>query len=223
MNPNKPSKEVLENDLKSGLSIATIAKKYDGSIQSIHDWIRNYGLKGKCADGRKRGSKSTQEEPTPLSGRSRAPMTSGVAVADQVEHPVIHHAPPAEEMVQESPTLAEIEQFHTDNEVQALPGVEFDKTFNIITDDPKDSFTDLVSDCAEDGKTKDFAAAADKPEISPAPLETIDEIWLNVHDDLATLERLYVAQAKKSFRERLADLVIVVAGHRDGKSQEVQT
>ena len=187
MKSKKPSKEILEKDLRAGLPIAVIAKKHEGSVQSVHNWIKSYGLAG--IQGVKKPKVEEIAQNTPL----------------------------VEEMVQGSPTLAEIEQFHTDNEVQALPRVEFSKTFNIIMDDPEDSFRDLVdkgaSDCAEDGKTKDFAAP-------PAPLETVDDIWLNVHDELATLERLYVAQAKKSFRERLADMVIAVAGHGDNKPQE---
>lgn len=48
-----------------------------------------------------------------------------------------------------------------------------------------------------------------------APRETFDEIWQDVDSDLATLERLYIAdakvraesEAKKSFRERLREML----------------
>jgi len=148
----KPSKEILESALRAGLTILIIAKNYDSSCASVRNWIKSYGLAGI------QGVKKPDQESTPLSGRSRNPMTSGVAVADHGEHPVIHHAPPvadivqeppllseidiviakdrkfyddlktgyAEEIVQHSPTLAEIEQFHTGNPVQELPKVEMD-------------------------------------------------------------------------------------------------
>ena len=208
VNCKRPSKEALEKLLRLGMSAPEIAEKYDSAKITVYNWIKSYGLQGI------KGQKNPVEKPPSVGDDFNI-------VADQARRfKEIFEKPILEDMVQKSPTLAEIEQFHIDNEVQALPKVEFNKTFNIITDNPKDSFADLVSDCAEDGKTKDCAAAADKPGNSPAPLETIDEIWLNVHDDLATLEMLYVAQAKKSFRERLADLVIAVAGHRDNKPQE---
>lgn len=43
---NKPKKGVLEIDLKSGIPIVQIAKKYEASVQTIHNWIKSYGLKG---------------------------------------------------------------------------------------------------------------------------------------------------------------------------------
>lgn len=46
----------------------------------------------------------------------------------------------------------------------------------------------------------------------PAPRETFDEIWQDVRDDLKTLERLYIADAKKSFRERLRGLLTEIVG-----------
>lgn len=96
----KPSKEVLEKDLRSGLPIAQIAKKHEGSVQSVHNWIKAYGLAGI------QGIKKPKEEIPELT----------------IPPEIMNYY--ADTEVQESPTLAEIEQFHTDIEIQELPKVE---------------------------------------------------------------------------------------------------
>lgn len=127
MKSKKPSREVLEKDLEAGMPIANIAKKNDASSQSVKVWIKSYGLS--YLEGIK--PKKETSESKPLSGRSRAPMTSGVAATTQEEPPVIQHSSPVDDMVQPSPTMAEIEQFHTDDPVQELPKVEMDQSINI--------------------------------------------------------------------------------------------
>ena len=59
---------------------------------------------------------------------------------------------------------------------------------------------------------RDDTAATD-----PAQRETFDEVWQDVRSDLATLERLYVARAKKSFRDRLREMLTEITGELDLK------
>jgi len=57
-------------------------------------------------------------------------------------------------------------------------------------------------------------ADSDGPDArTPDLSENFDEIWRDVRDDLVTLDRLYVAGAKKSFRERLQEMLAEVMGH----------
>lgn len=46
MNANKPKKEALDKDLKTGMRMDDIAKKYDCSARTILNWIKGYGLTG---------------------------------------------------------------------------------------------------------------------------------------------------------------------------------
>ena len=200
MKSKKPPKEVLEKDLRAGLRIAVIARKYEGSsVQSVHNWIKAYGLAG------------IQGQKKPISEKQTSAGDDFDIVADQVRRAKeIITKPILEEMVQESPTLAEIEQFHTDAPVQEFSKAKVDEPL-VITED-KD--TEVCGDQGTEIDPVGYAYAVP----AHAPLETVDEIWLNVHDKLVTIERLSVAQARKSFRERLADLVTAVAGHKKVES-----
>jgi len=43
---NKPSKAVLEKDLRTDMTLALIAEKYTCSIATISNWVKSYGLQG---------------------------------------------------------------------------------------------------------------------------------------------------------------------------------
>lgn len=201
MNAKKPSKEVLESHLRNGMTADEIGKKYDTTRATVYNWIRSYELQG-------------------LKGQRKA--------KDGVQE-----TPPVDDMVQHTPTLTEIEQFHTDNPVQELPKVEMDPDLYPCADCGKgfwgDGHTNLCVDCSESlepqGMTaeenmtdtewenqEDISFVDVTPEPKPKTRETFDEIWSDVRSDLVTLERLYVAEAKKSFRERLREMLAEVVG-----------
>lgn len=46
LNPNKPTKARLEENLRTGMSTAEISKKYKASTATVFNWIRNYCLQG---------------------------------------------------------------------------------------------------------------------------------------------------------------------------------
>lgn len=118
LNPNKPSKDQLEQDLRAGMSIAGIGKKYEASKASAYNWIRSYGLQGI-----KGQPKDIDQDPAD----------------DMVQNY------PKDDMIQPYPTQAEIEQFHTDNPPQNLPTVDFNEPLNIVLETeeskPEDSST----------------------------------------------------------------------------------
>ena len=147
----KPEKEKLEEHLRAGALIADIARKYESSVQSVRNWIKSYSLQG-------------------IQGVKK-PKVDAI-VPDTI---------PSENIVQDSPTPSEIEQFHTDVKPQELPKVEVDP---VITEAKNTELADLTP-------------------TPPWPFKTIDEVWQCVHLDLDMLEQLYAAQARKSFRERL--------------------
>jgi len=106
---NKPKKEDLEKDLRAGLPIADIARKYESTVMTVHNWIKSYGLAGI------RGVKKSRDEPV---------VTPTVADIERVWKTVIT---PDTEMVQESPP-DEIEQVHADDQIQESPkGVHPDR------------------------------------------------------------------------------------------------
>lgn len=160
LNPNKPSKDQLEQDLRAGMSIAEIGKKYDASKASAYNWIRTYGLQG------------IKGQPKDM-GQGQDP--------DPADDMVQNH--PKDDMIQPYPTQAEIEQFHTDNPPQELPTVDLNEPLNIVLETEES-----------------------KPDDSP----TFEEVWKDVQSDLVALQRLYVTEAKKSFRERLQGMLTEV-------------
>ena len=114
----------------------------------------------------------------------------------------VQESPPVT-VVQESPTLPEIEQFHTDEPVQGLPKVDLEPSG--MTEE--ENMTDAEWETRLKEGYSNGAVSAD-----PAPRETFDEIWQDARSDLATLERLYVAQAKQSFRDRLREMLTEITG-----------
>jgi transposase-like protein len=179
----KPSKEVMETHLRAGASISNIAKKYDSSVQSVHNWIRSYGLAG-------------------IQGVKK----------------------PIEDMVQGSPTLAEIEQFHTDDPVQELPIVEIDRVPGCFSEyKPKIywcSDCNVKAECLTSfnklhpeplGMTEEENMTDEEWEATdPIPEPTIGELWEDAEAVFATIQRKYEEQADKDYRAQLAKLVLAV-------------
>ena len=109
----KPSKKVLESSLRAGLPIAVIAKKHESSSQSVHNWIKSYGLAG-------------------IQGQKKP--------ADKVVAP-IREKPILEEIVQELPP-DEIEQVHADVEIQESPEDELVQAEEILLEVEPEEETD---------------------------------------------------------------------------------
>lgn len=231
LNPKKPSKESLERDLRSGMSAAEIAEKYESAKVTVFNWIKNYGLQG----------------------------IKGVQKPEQVDAPII------DGMVQTSPSLEELEQFHTDTEVQELPKVEMDQSINIpqatkeeiaemyakteyaedIEEDAIDSLSgeaydeimvkvevQLVEPVAE---TKPDVAMnerlldeldhggdtdsteekkADPTQVTAEPADPLDELWQGAADKLTALRVKYEEQADQAFRAQLVQLILAVTRGR---------
>jgi len=191
----RPPKEELENDLRSGMNGHEIAKKYGASsVQSVHNWIKKYGLKGIKGKGK-------DEDIVKESVPTENVIQDAPPVDDMVQ------APQSDDMVQDSPAPAEIEQFHTDEPVQELPVVEMNPSETYHVPPETQGMTE-----EEWGSQEGISFVDVTPEPNPAPRETFDEIWQDVRDDLATLERLYVADAKKSFREHLREMLVEIVG-----------
>jgi len=109
----KPSREKLEEHLRAGALIKDIARKYEASTPSVKNWIKAYGLVG--IQGVK-AEKPAIADKEPVVTRT----------TEEIPEVEIRATLPVDDKVQSSPTLAEIEQFHTDTEVQELPAVEMD-------------------------------------------------------------------------------------------------
>ena len=152
---SKPSREKLEDHLRAGATIENIAKRYEASVQSVHNWIGAYGLVGI------QGVKQKDEE-------------------------IAQDTQPVADMVQESPTLVEIEQIHTDTEVQEFPKSELDP----IPEPQVVRSSDPVSE----------------------PRKPFEEVWQDLRDDINALKRVYVSEAEKSFNEQLRVLFLEVSG-----------
>lgn len=222
MNKNKPKSEVLEKDLRAGLDIVIIAKKYDCSCATINNWIKGYGLQGL------KGVRKPKDEP--------------------VHHaPPVGNIPPPNDMVQQSPSLTQIEQFHTDDPVQELPKVEMDPDMDLVR----------CADCGESFFTREYSILCklcrktldnDRtnemiPEtyhISPSPEAQgmteeenmtdaeweakaadqgkqdvpLGELWEIVESDLANVIKKYEEEADKAFRAQLVKLVLAVTKGR---------
>lgn len=162
VNPNKPSKEALKDDLKAGLSVVEIAKKYTSQRASVYNWLRSYGLQG---------FKDLQR-----------------------------------------PTPDEVAQAHPENEIQEFPVEEMSEPLNITLESEKEQPAPFAPYDPFGEPQFNSAAQLDEPINQAAPRETFDEIWQDVHASLHTLERLYVAQARKSFRDKLREMLADVAG-----------
>lgn len=224
MKSKKPSKEVLEIDLRAGLPLLTIAKKHNSSVASVHNWIRSYEL------SYLKGIKEWKVEPV---------VTPTAKDIEKAWKP----AEPIKDMVQESPTLAEIEQFHTDTEVQELPIVEMDlsdesNVSDSLSDEEYDrtmATVDVPSvpvvgiaepemniyTCLDCGcKFVSFVYASvchtcyeslgDHEPINAEPQQfsmgTCEEVLQGVLDDLRSVRRVYVMKAEEAFDERLSAL-----------------
>ena len=189
-NPNKPTKGALETDLRSDLPIVQIAKKYEASVQTIHNWIKSYELSG-------------------IQGQKK-PFDRPVVAPKICEKPIL------EEMVQVSPTLTQIEQFHTDEPVQELPNVEFDPPSHFIADqkeilpDGSSSWSSGIWAHCSTGREEFTLPETPEPKTVP----TLDELLGDVEGSLAALRIRYVEQADNEFRAQLLQLVLAVTNGR---------
>ena len=163
----KPPKERLEEHLIAGAQIVDIARRYDSSIQSVHNWIKSYGLQG------------IKSNPNP-------------------KNDVVHEVPPINCGVdQDLPTSIEAERLHA---IPAQDPTGENPDNNLYREDPSQITEATRTDLGESDV------------VDPDPSENLDEIWQDVRDDLITLDRMYVAEAKKSFRERLQEMLAEVMG-----------
>lgn len=233
MNPNKPSKEALEKDLKSEPNILTIAKKYSASVATVHNWIRGYGLAG--IRGKKKDVQSAppvetvQESPTNEMTQEPTPEPNPGCFSDY--NPKMYWCKDCEYMAECLAMFNKIEQAHgrpqcfpdADTEPQGMTEEEnmTDAEWEAQqeSEKPKIEFAcfgaydaDYLG-CRPDKCSSSEACkvVTNNPE-SEAPRETFDEIWSDVRSDLSTLERLYIADAKKTFREKLREMLAEVVG-----------
>lgn len=225
MNKNKPTKDVLEADLRSGLSGPAIAKKYNCSNPTVHKWIKDYELQDIQAVRKPKGE------------------------------PVITNTPPViVSMVQESPTLSEIEQFHTDEPAQELPKVEMEPDLYRCAD-CGETFSSIVAHmtlcklCSEtlandrvneematgpQGMTEEenmtdaeweaegisFVDVTPDPKPAPAPDPRLDailrgsckEVIQGVKQDLESVRRVLELQAKDFYQEILRQMFAELMG-----------
>jgi hypothetical protein len=166
---NKPSCDQLEIYLRNGMSFAEIAVKQGTSVATVGNWIRSYGLQG-------------------IKGQ-KSPKVESVA----------QYAPLTTDMVQESPTLAEIEQFHTDSPVQELPVVEMGVSG--MSDEEFDRIMATVEVVLVDPSCEPIIAEPD-----PVNLGACEEVLQGVLEDLKSVRRVYLSEAGKAFDERFRAL-----------------
>ena len=178
----KPKKQALEQDLKAGMTGPQIAEKYDCSNATVHNWIKVYGLQELQA--------------------VRKPKNESV---------VIQSSPPVD-MVQESPTMAEVEQFHTDERTVELPKVEIADSESL-----GEAFIKITCGGVKVDKPITDVAVSNSESIQssdpvPAPEITLEDGWSEVYDKIVTQKQRYVNQAEKTFREKLRGLLADVIG-----------
>lgn len=203
----KPSKEKLEEHLRAGAHIADIARKYDASPQSVNNWIKSYGLAGI------QGVKKPKDEVPVVDIQSDIEIAKDEKFYSDMTQAYIDDA------VQASPTLAEIEQFHTDDPVQELPKVEMDsvnikKTWN--QDEWEASIKEKWEGDSESITTEPKSSENPIPKSvnspDPVPAPPFEEVWQNALEDLAALKRSYVTLAQQEFKDRLLEMVTYLAG-----------
>lgn len=217
----KPSKAVLESDLRSGLPIVNIAKKHGSSVQSVHNWIKSYELAG--IQGKKKDVASVAPVAPTVFVPKRFELEINAAEVVDKYGPFLEGTD-VDEMVQESPTLRDIEQFHMDEPIQELPKVEFDppKSFANINDaldaihevnHPEDYETcnDREQAAEDDYSFEDVTPTTPEPDTEP----TIDELLKAAEDTLTALKKKYVEQAEKDFKSQLIQLIRAVTKGSD--------
>jgi len=147
---------------------------------------------------------------------------------------------PVDDMVQHSPSLAEVEQFHTDVEVQELPKVEMEPFVADMENEfpPMDEVRVVCPTCFLDSdhcqgghingmsaeenmsdaewdqmmsKVKIIEPITSDPEM-PMTREMCEEVWQGVLQDIKSIRRVYLLEAEKSFDERFRALCAEVVG-----------
>jgi len=206
LNANKPTKESLEKDLRSGLTGAQIAKKYDAKTQTVFNWIRAYGLQGikgqrKPADkvvATKAVAPRVYEKPVLEKMVQEAPTPAEIELDEIYNSKDVKFYDDMKkysDMVQNGPTLAGVEQFHTD-EVQEIPKME------------KKDIPDSLSSEAFD----QIMSTVEVQPITTAP--TLGEVWETIEENLAIAKKKYIEQADKEFRAQLLQLVLAVTNNQ---------
>lgn len=230
MKSKKPSKEKLEDHLRAGATIASIAKKYGASVQSVHNWIKAYGLVGIY------GVKKPKDEPAAIPARESVPegMTliaeiglnpsNAITVntsASSSKEP-IHHAPPTDPTW--TPIITEVEQSHTDAKLQELPTTSEVPVVPVVEMAEPEMKIFICLDCGEKFFSEEYASLCDAcykslGDHEPIPSEddpvtpgTCEEVWQGVLDDLKSIRRVYLTEAEKSFDERFRALCAEVWG-----------
>jgi len=189
---NKPSKEALEKDLKAGLTIAQLGEKHTVCSATISNWIKAYGLVG--VKGTKKPDDATVDKPVVITEQSIIETEPGgpKILVKGLEMEFKTYGPP----VITPPTPAEIEHFFADTEVPELPKAELPELRISM---------DVVDE--------------------PVPGKSIDGYWKDLRTVLFKLEGEYVdnavIDARKSFRERLREMLADVVGEL-GITKEVK-
>jgi len=174
---NKPEKEVLENDLKAGLTIKQLADKYEVHRSAVSLWIKNYNLQG-VKEAHKPEDVIPADKPTVITEQSI--INTGLEVGPKVYEP----------SNDTQLTPEEIERFYADTEEQELPKVEMEPVVPLETTEQEED---------------EPLAITMEPEPE-APLETIDDVWAEARVTLVTLGKIHMAEARKLFRVSLHEL-----------------
>jgi len=205
VNPLKPTKEALEKDLRAGMSMAEIATKCEAGVSTVAYWIKNYGLQGI------KGKEKVDTEPVATIADKHPESTNEFKAAfnkctKAMEEdlgvktiPLVIPTPSPELMI--DPNL-----------IPNYPWVDMSKVENLRT---ASEDTDPELDPKLHSEPSGLLAShgiVSEPIPTPETLETFDEVWLDIREDLVTLRRLYVKRAEKSFKERLHGLFIEVWG-----------
>jgi len=105
--------------------------------------------------------------------------------------------------------FVEIEKVHTEPKVQELPRVGMVPTMTVESYTHNEHKIETIGMSAEENMS-DAEWEANK---------TIDEAWKNIRSGIGALECLYVTEAKKSFRERLREMLTEVVGELEEEKQ----
>lgn len=200
----KPLKEVLEADLRAGLPLLKIAKKYDASVASVHNWIKSYGLAG--IQGKPKTDEIIQQAPP-------AEMVQQSPTADEVEQ--FHVETDVQEIpVEENRVPGCFSEYNPeiywcndckDKEECLTTFNKLNPQLQGMTEEENMSDKEWESKAPEEDQVKQDA---------PVPRETCGEIWQDITSDLITLQEMYIEEADKAFRAELVQLILAVTKGR---------
>ena len=215
---NKPKKGVLEKDLMLGLSIAQISKKYEASVQTIHNWIKSYGL-----------TLGSQVQKKAVVEKSSSAGDDFDIVADQAKR--------AKELF-EKPIVEEMVQEHPEVEIQKMPEQEISEedqerarqifaSFGIDISKPDqakmikevedisayEEYVRLAKDFCLEVEPEDCKANVDENMDIPAaeakcefsgPEQMIEALLSGVQSDIELIRQMYIKRAEEEFKARIA-------------------